>query len=104
VQENTEKLKAAESGYAPAQGKLGQLYATGKGVPLDYVAAYAWYKSAAAGAYEPAKKTLTDLSRIMTSKQLLAAEVQFLSHQSRAREDAVILERHLPAQRWPQEN
>jgi hypothetical protein len=97
-------LKAAESGYAPAQGKLGQLYATGKGVPLDYVAAHAWYKAAAAGGYEPARKAMADLSRTMTSRQLLAADAQFLNQQSRGREDAVIVEKHLPAQQWPQRN
>jgi TPR repeat protein len=28
---------------------LGYLYEQGKGVPLDYVAAYTWYSLAAAG-------------------------------------------------------
>jgi TPR repeat protein len=97
-------LKAAESGYAPAQGRLGQLYATGNGVPLDYVAAYAWYSSAAAGGYEPAKIAMSSLSRVMTCRQLQAAQARSLSEQTpRGRSDAVILEKKLPAQQWPQD-
>jgi TPR repeat protein len=95
--------KAAESGYAPAQGKLGQLYAAGNGVPLDYAAAYAWYKSAAVGGYGPAAIAMTALSKRMTPAQLQAAQALFLSHSSpRTRFDAVVIEKKLPTQQWPQ--
>src|SRR5262249_54522869 len=70
---------------APAEGRLGQEYATGQGVPLDYVASYSWYKLAATAGYAPARKAMADLARIMTSKQLQAAEAQFLSQQVRMR-------------------
>jgi TPR repeat protein len=75
-------IKAAESGHAPAEERLGWQYATGQGVPLDYVAAYSWYQLAAAGGDAPAMKATADLSRIMTAKQLQAAEAQFLTLQS----------------------
>ena len=96
-------LKAAESGYAPAEGKLGQLYATGNGVPLDYAVAYGWYKSAAAGGYGPATTAMTALSKRMTPAQLQAAQALFLSHRHHGHDfDAVLIEKKLPTQQWPQ--
>ncbi len=34
--------KAAEQGYAKAQGRLGFMYGTGRGVPRNYDQAYMW--------------------------------------------------------------
>jgi TPR repeat protein len=39
--------KAAEQGNAKAQNNLGIIYATGKGVPQDYVIAHMWFNLAA---------------------------------------------------------
>jgi S1-C subfamily serine protease len=38
--------KAAEQGYKPAQSYLGDCYASGNGVPQDFVQAYMWYNLA----------------------------------------------------------
>ena len=43
-----EVRKAADQGYAPAQGILGMRYYAGQGVPQDYVEALKWYRKAAA--------------------------------------------------------
>jgi TPR repeat protein len=40
-------LKAAEAGYAPAEEVVGMMYATGKGVQQDYIAAGKWFLTAA---------------------------------------------------------
>jgi len=40
-------LAAAEQGDAAAQNSLGQRYAVGWGVPLDYEQAVAWFRKAA---------------------------------------------------------
>ena len=39
--------KAAENGYAKAQGALGFRYEQGRGVPQDYAKAAKWYRMAA---------------------------------------------------------
>jgi hypothetical protein len=44
-------LKAAESGYVPAQAALGMMYANGKGVQQNYVEAGNWWSKAAAGGH-----------------------------------------------------
>lgn len=41
-------LRRAEQGGAEAQFTVGTMYATGKGVPLDYVEAEKWFRRAAA--------------------------------------------------------
>ena len=38
---------AADQGLADAQGNLGFMYATGQGVPQDYVQAHMWFNLAA---------------------------------------------------------
>jgi TPR repeat protein len=40
-------LPLAEQGYARAQTYVGFMYATGRGVPQDYIAAARWYRHAA---------------------------------------------------------
>ena len=40
-------LKAAQSGYVPAEEILGMMYATGKGVQQDYTEAGKWFLAAA---------------------------------------------------------
>jgi TPR repeat protein len=98
--------RAAESGYAPAQGRLAQLYEKGQGVPLDYVVAYSWYVRAVSGGHEASKQAMAWLSKRMTSKQLRAAQIGFLNRANREQDekgqDAVIVEKKLPAQQWSQ--
>lgn len=65
--------KSAEQGYAPAQVDLGYLYEQGKGVPLDYVGAYKWYKLAAAGGDERGLARMKSLARLMTQQQISEA-------------------------------
>lgn len=65
--------KAAVLGYARAQLDLGYLYEQGKGVPLDHVAAYMWYKIAAAGGERRAVAQVKTLSSVMTEAQIRQA-------------------------------
>ena len=66
--------KAAEQGYAPAQLDLGYLYEQGKGVAMDYVSAYTWYKAASAGGEHRAKAQMKNLSPLMTPEQVKRAQ------------------------------
>jgi len=67
--------RAAELGYARAQLDLGFLYEQGKGVPMDYVAAYMWYKTASEGGERRAAARLKILSSVMTKAQIKEASV-----------------------------
>ena len=53
--------KAADQGDAMAQAYLGYMYETGKGVENDRPQAITWYRKAAAGGNEDAKKNLARL-------------------------------------------
>ena len=64
---------AAEQGYAQAQVNLGDLYVEGKGVSLDYVAAYMLYSLGSAGDPRAAGK-IRNLSRLVTYKQRIEGE------------------------------
>jgi TPR repeat protein len=55
--------KAAEKGYAPAMGFLGDMYANGRGVARDMAEALAWYRKAAALGNESAKANLKKLGQ-----------------------------------------
>jgi len=50
--------KLAELGHDNAQSKLGQCYAYGEGVPVDYAKAAEWYTKAAEQGNEGAKAGL----------------------------------------------
>ena len=50
------------------------MYDNGRGVPEDYVRAYAWYNLAAAQGLEPAVKAKEGLRERMTAKQIARAE------------------------------
>jgi hypothetical protein len=50
------------------------MYASGKGVPQDYVYAYAWGHLAAAGGFEIASRFKAELSKSMTRAQLAEGE------------------------------
>jgi len=64
---------AAQNGETIAQINLGYLYEQGKGVPLDYVKAYTWYKTAESGGDRRAREKLKSLSRLMTEQQISQA-------------------------------
>ena len=65
--------RAAEHGYARAQVNLGDLYAAGKGVSLDYVSAYVWYSLGSTGDSRAAGR-IKNLSRLITPKQRVEAQ------------------------------
>ena len=76
--------KAADQGNATAQSNLGGMYASGQGVPKDYVLAYMWRNLAAAAASdadirEQAVKAREALATMMTPAQV--AEAQRMSRQ-----------------------
>ena len=72
---------AADQGHPRALALLGYLSEQGKGLPLDYVSAYAWYSRAIAAGEESSSERLKNLSQIMTRKQLDQAN-SLLSAQS----------------------
>jgi hypothetical protein len=43
-------------------------------VPLDYISAYAWYKTASAGAEKRAATRLKNITHLMTSQQISNAD------------------------------
>ncbi|HEY9052820.1 MAG TPA: hypothetical protein VIQ03_14810 [Gammaproteobacteria bacterium] len=55
------QLKLAARGHAPAQYKLGMLYETGRGIPLNVEFAKEWYRRSAAQDYKPAINRLVYL-------------------------------------------
>ena len=65
---------AAEQGHAMAQNNLGVQYATGEGVPENYVFAYAWFNLAAAQGHESAQEAKDRVSRRMTNEQVARAQ------------------------------
>ncbi len=48
--------KAADQGYANAQGNVGLLYENGLGVPKNPIEAQKWFRMAVANGLEPAKQ------------------------------------------------
>jgi hypothetical protein len=67
--------RAAELGYARAQLDLGYLYEQGKGVPMDYIVAYMWYKAAVDRGERRGITPLRNLSSVMTKPQIKQASV-----------------------------
>ncbi|THD76788.1 sel1 repeat family protein [Thalassobius vesicularis] len=67
-------MASANSGYAPAMANMGWLYASGRGVPQDYVLAQMWLVLASSSGFDPARSLNADLSRRMTSDQISEAQ------------------------------
>ncbi len=65
---------AAEAGDARAQYRLGQIYELGLGMPRNWVAAYRWYASAAAGGVAEASAARDDLASRMAPDDLAKAQ------------------------------
>lgn len=66
--------QASEAGDANAQARLGQLYATGTGVDLDYGAAYKWLNIAATQGISAAAELRGTLTELMTPEEVAAAQ------------------------------
>jgi TPR repeat protein len=66
-------MLAANQGYALAQNKLGVLYATGQGVPQDYIRAHMWFNLSAAGGDQAAAENLKHAAQVMTPAQIFEA-------------------------------
>ena len=64
---------AAEQGNASAQTYLGLMYATGQGVPQDYVRAHMWFNLSASTGDEDAIKGRDIFAKRMTSADISAA-------------------------------
>jgi hypothetical protein len=58
---------------------LGYLYATGKGVVLDYAEAYKWYQLAAAQGHQRARRAMKALAQVMTPRQLQESQARISS-------------------------
>ena len=67
--------KAAEQGFAKAQNNLGSSYATGDGVPQDYVYAHMWFDLAAAQGHENAQEKRDIIAKRMTPVQIAEAKL-----------------------------
>ncbi len=73
----TELRRQAEQGLASAQHSLGFRYATGDGVPQDYVQAHKWVNLAAAQTTESAedyRSARDKLAERMTASQIAEAQ------------------------------
>ncbi len=64
----------AEQGNAEAQTSLGALYASGRGVPRDYVMAYMWANLAASQGNETASELRSIVEKQMTPEQIVEAQ------------------------------
>ena len=65
---------AAERGHSKAQYNLGVIYAEGRGVPEDFVQAYAWVAMAADQGLEIAVERKKVLENRMTAEQMTRAQ------------------------------
>ena len=66
--------KAAGHGNADAENTLGAIYAEGRGVPRDYVRAYAWFSLAMLAGDQRAEANRAIAARNMTAAEIAAAE------------------------------
>jgi type II secretory pathway predicted ATPase ExeA len=67
---SSQVLQAARSGDANAQLELGTAYATGRGVPEDFVTAYTWLTLAFANGNKQAKSLISELTRRLDSAEI----------------------------------
>jgi TPR repeat protein len=61
-------------GAADALFELGMLYATGRDVPADYIAAHKWFNIAAARGNASARDRRIELAREMSAEQIAEAQ------------------------------
>jgi uncharacterized protein len=72
--------KAAEHGNADAENTLGSIYAEGRGVPRDYVRAYAWFSLAMVAGDQRAESNRDIAARNMSPAEI--AEAEQLAHKA----------------------
>lgn len=77
--------RAAIAGSVPAQFRLGNLYVTGDGVDLDYVAAHKWLNIAAASGHPEAVETRAVVGDLMTPDQIAKAQADARAYFDTAR-------------------
>jgi TPR repeat protein len=66
--------RAAEQGLSEAQYNIGVIYASGVGVPQDYIKTYAWLILAYSNGYEQAKDDILISNKAMTASEMEKAE------------------------------
>lgn len=78
IQQSEQELRsiARERGCSDALYKLGLLYSTGQGVPLDHVAAHKWFNLAAMAGNPIARKWRREIAEEMTPDQIAEAQRQ----------------------------
>jgi len=71
-------LAAAGTGPAQASGEayyeLGMMYASGRSVPTDFVAAHKWFNVAVAQGFRPAVARRSELAQEMSAAEIAAAQ------------------------------
>lgn len=67
---------ARQSGCGDALYKLGLLYSTGQGVPLDHIAAHKWFNLAAMAGNPTAREWRKEIAGEMTPDQIAEAQRQ----------------------------
>ena len=65
---------AATQGHMDAQQNLGLMYASGQGVPQDYVSAYVWWFRARKQGSKTAERNLTMLQPLMSQEEVSKAQ------------------------------
>ena len=67
---------AAEQRHVPAQSNLGRMYKMGRSVKMEYIRAHMWFDIAASlGDKDDAPKLRDEVSRHMTSTQIVKAQI-----------------------------
>lgn len=66
--------QAADQGHAEAQNTLGHMYASGTGLPNDFVAAHMWFNLASAKGFEGAAASREEVAKRMTPDQITEAQ------------------------------
>ena len=66
--------KSAQQGFPQAQNNLGLMYDKGEGVPKNYIHSYAWTNLAVSNNNQQARKGMVSLEKVMTPKQIAAAQ------------------------------
>lgn len=69
-------LQAAEGGNPKALYDLGLIYASGRGVPVDYVLAHMWFNLAAVKGDDRAREERAELAAMMSEEEVAEAQRQ----------------------------
>lgn len=69
-------LQAAEDGNPKALYDLGLIYASGRGVPVDYVIAHMWFNLAAVKGDDRAREERAELAEMMSEDEVAEAQRQ----------------------------